>query len=109
YLVVFASGKDRTNNLGRLHTNFQLDKDGEYLGLINPQTNIISDFYPLFPIQQTDVSYGRDRVNLNLVGFYTIPTPGADNSLSGAGFGSEVHFSRDGGTFSGSFNLTLSV
>src|SRR2546427_6820180 len=36
YLVVFASGKDRVNPAGRLHTNFQLSADGEYLGLVAP-------------------------------------------------------------------------
>src|ERR1043165_3249823 len=32
YLVVFASGKNRTDPGGRLHTNFQLSSGGEYLG-----------------------------------------------------------------------------
>src|SRR6188474_2827515 len=31
-LIVWASEKDR--NVGQLHTNFQLDQDGEYLALI---------------------------------------------------------------------------
>ena len=31
YLVVFASGKDRIDPARPLHTNFQLDADGEYL------------------------------------------------------------------------------
>ena len=32
YLVVFASGKDRSG-AGNLHTNFRLEASGEYLGL----------------------------------------------------------------------------
>src|SRR5436853_7569864 len=28
YIVVFASGKDRTNDLAHLHTNFRLSKNG---------------------------------------------------------------------------------
>lgn len=109
YLVIFASGKNRTNAAGRLHTNFQLNNGGEYLALLNPLTNVISEFSPTYPLQLADVSYGRDRVNLELVGYYTVPTPGSDNVTSGAGFGPEVHFSRTGGTFIQPFNLTLSV
>ncbi len=109
YLVVFASGKNRTNVLGKLHTNFQLTSGGEYLGLSDPQTNVISEFSPTFPAQQTDISYGRDRVDLNVIGFYPTPTPGSNNVTSGFGFGGEVQFSRAGGTFADPFNLTLTT
>src|SRR5438105_5738608 len=61
YLVIFASGKNRTNPIAPLHTNFQLAKSGQYLGLLDAETNIVSDFSPHYPAQQTDVSYGRDR------------------------------------------------
>src|SRR5687767_1087282 len=36
YLLVFASDKNRRDPAGRLHTNFKLTADGEYLGLIRP-------------------------------------------------------------------------
>src|SRR6185295_14473547 len=36
YIVVFASAKNRTNDLAHLHTNFRLDKRGNYLALVNP-------------------------------------------------------------------------
>ena len=36
YLVVFASGKDRSIAGSELHTNFRLSGDGEYLALFNP-------------------------------------------------------------------------
>src|SRR5579859_5227698 len=39
FLVIFASGKARTNDLAHLHTNFQLAKDGGYLALSGPATN----------------------------------------------------------------------
>ena len=111
YLVVFASGKNRTNNPARLHTNFQLSSGGEYLALSDPTPAVISEFAPAFPPQQTDVSYGRDRLNPDLVGFFTTPTPGAANATSGAGFAPEVQFSRNSGTFalSSPFALTLST
>jgi hypothetical protein len=109
YLVVFASGKNRTNVTSRLHTNFQLNNSGEYLGLINPKTNVVSEYFPTYPSQSSDISYGRDRNNQSVVGYYSVPTPGAHNTVAGEGFGPEVKFSREGGTFVGSFPLTLSV
>ena len=109
YLVIFASGKNRTNPLAPLHTNFQLSKGGEYLGLLDPNTNIVSDFSPQFPPQETDVSYGRDRTFPDQLGYFTVPTPGGPNSTSGAGFAPEVNFSRNGSTFNTPFNLVLSL
>jgi hypothetical protein len=35
YLIVFASGKDRTNVTGRLHSNFNLRREGEYVALLD--------------------------------------------------------------------------
>jgi hypothetical protein len=59
YLVVFASGKNRTNPLGTLHTNFKLSGSGEYLGLIRPDgQTVVSEFFPNYPPQAPDVSYG---------------------------------------------------
>jgi len=59
YLVVFASGKNRTDPLGILHTNFKLKGNGEYLGLVRPDgETVVSEFFPTFPKQAPDVSYG---------------------------------------------------
>ncbi len=58
-LVVFASGKGRTNDLARLHTNFRLDKQGGYLALLDPAKRVISEFAPGYPPQTADLSYGR--------------------------------------------------
>ena len=58
FLVVFASGKNRTAT-GTLHTNFRLEASGEYLALFSPgQTLPVSVFAPTFPPQETDLSYG---------------------------------------------------
>ncbi|MEY2409763.1 MAG: hypothetical protein QOF48_2433 [Verrucomicrobiota bacterium] len=101
YMVVFASGKNLTNTAGgaRLHTIFQLSSGGGYLALADPSTNIFSAFGPSYPSQSTDVSYGRDLVNPEQVGYYTTPTPGAPNSTRGTGFAPEVQFSKGSGTF----------
>ncbi|MGB2864078.1 MAG: CotH kinase family protein [Sedimentisphaerales bacterium] len=59
YLVVFASGKNRRDPLGILHTNFKLSGSGEYLGLVHPDgRTVVSEFFPTYPRQAPDVSYG---------------------------------------------------
>jgi hypothetical protein len=111
YLVVFASGKNRTNNFAKLHSNFSLSAGapGEYLGLVDPNTNIVSDFYPTYPTPQLqNISYGRDRVDRNISGYFAVPTPGAHNS-TGSDPTLDVQFSRTGGTFADSFLLTLTT
>jgi hypothetical protein len=115
YLVVFASDKNRTNvstaPFTNFHTNFKLAAGGGYLGLVDPQGNPVSEFYPAYPPQQTDVSYGRDQYDLNLLGYFQTPTPWRTNAVSGAGFAPEVQFSRPSGTFPATlpFQLTLST
>ena len=111
YLVVFASGKNKTNITGRLHTNFKLASSGGYLGLVDPSGRVVSDFGASYPPQQTDVSYGRDRVEFSIVGYFLTPTPGLPNGTAGAGFAPEVKFSVESCTFPANapFTLTLSV
>jgi len=59
FLIVFASGKNRTNSAAPLHANFSLNADGEYLALVRPDgVTIASHFAPEFPEQLANVSYG---------------------------------------------------
>ncbi|MDA7654076.1 lamin tail domain-containing protein, partial [Verrucomicrobia bacterium] len=59
YLVIFASGKDRRASDRPLHTNFKLSADGEFLALVNPDLEIVSNaFSPSYPQQFRDVSFG---------------------------------------------------
>ncbi|MGD0519474.1 MAG: LamG-like jellyroll fold domain-containing protein, partial [Thermoguttaceae bacterium] len=63
YLVVFASGESTVNyvdSLGYYHTNFKIDKEGEYLGLYRPDGTVACEYSPTFPQQVADVSYGVD-------------------------------------------------
>src|SRR5690606_33244990 len=50
-MVVYASGKDRSNPDQPLHTNFRLGADGEYLALVRPDGSIATEFAPAFPPQ----------------------------------------------------------
>ena len=58
------------------HTNFRLSRTGEYLALIDPSGQPVSEFTPEYPEQRPDVSYGL------IDGGYTwfdMPTPGGPN------------------------------
>ncbi len=108
FMVVFASGKDRTNNTAELHTNFRLPTGGGYLALVDPNTNIVSVFES-YPAQQADVSYGLDAADPTSAGYFTIPTPGQPNAMTGATAAPAVTFSQTGGTFVAPFSLQLSA
>jgi hypothetical protein len=84
FLVVFASGKDRTTNPSSLHTNFRLAEDGEYLALVAPSGEKLQEFNPAFPQQRTGVSYGQPQsaatdtfVSPTSQGIALVPTSGA--------------------------------
>jgi hypothetical protein len=86
YLVVFASGKNRTDPLGTLHTNFKLKGGGEYLGLVRPDgRTVVSEFFPNFPPQAPDVSYGP--IGSTAETALLVPGAPAKASLDAGGFG----------------------
>jgi hypothetical protein len=58
FLVVFASEKDRRVPGVRLHTDFRLSADGEYLALVRPDGAVVSEFAPKYSAQVQDISYG---------------------------------------------------
>ncbi|MEN8871312.1 MAG: chitobiase/beta-hexosaminidase C-terminal domain-containing protein, partial [Akkermansiaceae bacterium] len=59
YLVVFASGKDRTNPASELHTNFGLQREtGGYLALVKPDGTTIASEFDNYPEQSKDIAYG---------------------------------------------------
>jgi hypothetical protein len=59
YVVVFASGKDRSNPEGEPHTNFRLQSDADgYLALVEPDGVTIATVFENYPQQFEDVAYG---------------------------------------------------
>jgi hypothetical protein len=96
HLVVFASGKDRTDPAGPyLHTNFSLNADGEYLALVAPDGTKKSEFSPRFPGQEADVSYGTDYAAAGQpLRYFATPTPGAANTRAEAVI-NEIHYDPD--------------
>ncbi len=59
FLLIYASGKNKRTPGAPLHTNFRLNRRGEYLALIAPNgKDIVSEYAPQFPEQLPDISYG---------------------------------------------------
>ncbi len=109
FLVVFASGKDRTNDLAHLHSNFRLSEKGGYLALVNVRSNVVSEFAP-YPNQMPDVSFGRVRGEPSRLGFFVKATPGRANTSGGSStFAGQVTFSVSSRNFTESFAVKLST
>ena len=117
-LVVFASGKDRRNPAGRLHTNFELDDRGEYLALVRPDGRTIAqELLPKFPRQTGRHTFGlRDRLRtiLTTAGipfdayrYFEHATPGFPNGPELAGVVAPVKASEVSGLFAGPTTVAL--
>lgn len=82
YYIVFCSGKDRTGaETGYPHTNFRLSAEGETVTLANALGQLVDRV--VFETLPADCSYGRNE-NTGAWQEYTLATPGASNSESGA-------------------------
>lgn len=69
FLIVFASGKDRSTPGEELHTNFKLSGNGEFLALVKPDgQSIATQFRPRYPPQFPHASFGR-RMQINSTEF----------------------------------------
>ncbi|KPK42982.1 MAG: hypothetical protein AMK72_13885, partial [Planctomycetes bacterium SM23_25] len=92
YRIVFASGLAGGDpaHPADLHANFKLDAGNpEYLGLVMPrgwEEDIVHDYYPTYPEQLEDISYGLPVVSTVYEEFvlagaaatYHVPTAGDD-------------------------------
>ncbi|KPK47159.1 MAG: hypothetical protein AMK72_08805, partial [Planctomycetes bacterium SM23_25] len=92
YRLVFASGLAGGDpaHPADLHADFKLSgSDPEYLGLVKPrgwEEDIVHEYYPTYPIQLEDVSYGLppvgvlwdELVSSGAAATYHVPTPGED-------------------------------
>ncbi len=88
FLLVWASGKNRTRAGYPLHTNFSLSKGGEYLGLYRPHATSgvplkVDEFAPAFPALPPDVSYGR-QIGSETVTYLTQGSPCRYTTLTSA-------------------------
>ena len=95
YLVIWCDSKDTI--LQSLHTNFNLSRDGEEIGLYAGDESIIDTVS--FAVQSTDISMGRDPGQLSPWEFYKDPTPGDENSGSGYNVSSKPVVSMEEGFY----------
>jgi hypothetical protein len=79
YLIIWCDSKDTI--LQALHTNFNLSRDGEEIGLYAGDASIIDTVS--FSSQSSDISSGRNPGQLSSWKFYKVPTPGNANIGSG--------------------------
>ena len=105
YLVVFASGKNRTSGKD-LHTNFKLNGDGEYLALVKPDgSTAVSEFTPSYPAQHGGVSYGVGTAGQQQ--FFDKTTPGKANGSGFAGFVQDTKFDPNRGFYDAPLRVTI--
>lgn len=112
--VVFASGKDRSQPSGELHTNFRLSADGEYLALVDRDGQTIRRQFPAnfpvaqrYPAQLAGVSYGIGSEGR--MGFLPIPSPGQANGPVFEGVTAAPEFSVSRGLYDGEPTVTLAT
>lgn len=107
FLLVWASGKDRTDPAGELHTNFAIAMAGEEVLLTSPDGERLDELPPTrIP---TDISIGRYPDGTGEWHFYRNPTPGEPNGPDGyLEMLEPVTFSHEAGFYTSGFNLKLS-
>ena len=103
-IVIFASGKDRPDPAGELHTNFRLAAEGEYLALVRPD-GVAAQQFPRYPRQMKDVSYGTGTNGV--AGFMRPPTPGEENGFAFAGAVADTKFKPDRGFYTNKIWVTI--
>ncbi len=115
HFIVWASNKDQDRYpdnypyidvYGALHTNFDLDGDGGYLALVEPDGVTIAHEYVDYPSQRGLISYGigaNDRI-----GYLKSRTFGNDNADAWQGVVADTHFSVDRGFYNDPISVELS-
>ncbi|MDG5815005.1 CotH kinase family protein [Chitinispirillales bacterium ANBcel5] len=106
-IVLWASGKDRRNPQGQLHTNFRIARSGEEVILTEPAGERIDELKPVeIP---TDWSVGRIEGDTERWFFFKQPTPGKPNTTEAY---QEIlespRFSHTPGFYASDFFLELS-
>ncbi len=83
YLLVLCDDRDEANAPAgpaqRIHSNFKLGRQGEYLGLFNALGVMVDQLSPAYPSQVFWCSYGRNPANPAQFGYFDNATPGTTN------------------------------
>ncbi len=106
FLVVWASGKNRRDPLGELHSNFSLNQAaGHTVALIRPDLTVATAYR--YPEQDADVSFGRSA-GMGAGGKYFVAaTPGGLNLDGRSQVRDGLGFTPTPGPFSGSVRVVL--
>jgi len=92
YLLVLCDDRDEANAPAgpalRIHSNFKLGRQGEYLGLFNALGTVVDQLSPTYPPQVYYCSYGRNPANPAQFGYFDTATPGTTNA--GAFYAAQV-------------------
>lgn len=119
YMVVFASGKNRSIVGKPLHTNFSLSggdpggscstQAGEYLALTSKDGDPLPPIWDPFPAQSSDVSHGLPRpIATSPSVYFAVPTPGAPNNMDSA-LAERVTFNPPSRTFNAGTTLPVGL
>ncbi len=107
FLVIWASGKDRTEPGRELHTNYRIAQEGEEIILTDPDGTRIDELTPV--TIPTDISLGRKPDGTGDWFFFQDPTPGASNTTAAHSDVLEKPvLSHHPGFYARDFHLTLS-
>ncbi|MCB9208413.1 MAG: CotH kinase family protein [Ignavibacteriales bacterium] len=111
YFVFWADGNDNypnNNSITYYHTNFNLSKDGEEIGLFSPDGELIDSV--IFDVQISDISFGRNGDGDSNWVFFGEPTFNNTNNTNGTTtteFSNIPQISLDAGFYNGLQNVTI--
>ena len=113
FQIVFSSGRNLNDPAAPLHSNFRLNRSGEYLGLVAPDGTVAHEFAPTYPEQFPDISYGvtfEGEVAMpTQFRYFAEPTPEAPNGLGRLGLADSVSFDIEHGFFDAPILVQLST
>jgi autotransporter-associated beta strand protein len=108
YLVIMADGFESgpPDGASYLHAGFKLDREGEYLALINSNGVAVSEISPAYPEQSPFYSYARTAE-----GHYAYCRPATPGGFNSGEFYARITqppiFSHAGGRYAGAVTLQL--
>ncbi len=107
FLLIWASGKNRADPAGELHTNFALSRSGGYLALVRADSTAATAY--TYPAQENDRSYGLKVHAEGLEKFFAPPTPGALNRDGQSSPRDGIAFNPPARVFTGTLPVTVST
>ncbi len=107
FLLIWASGKNRSDPGQSLHTNFSISSAGEEVLITHPDGTRLDELAPAsIP---TDISYGRQPDGVGQWFYFANPTPGESNVSEGlTGLLDQPLFSAEGGFYTNELQLDIS-